>query len=159
MAALICSGRTIPDIYGMATSWVFLYYLRLSNWRTRNFPPGSSNVPLTPLPLLCYTLVHMEVNGMNGALAVRANEISNDFIQSVKNTYKTQRVVVLAEKEYQKMQNAKERHNAEYLAKLAQSTSKVIPRRKEGAITADDVMSPCLSTAGWKFDREAAHER
>jgi antitoxin YefM len=58
----------------------------------------------------------MEVNGMNGALAVRANEISNDFIQSVKNTYKTQRVVVLAEKEYQKI--VKARHNAEYLSKL-----------------------------------------
>jgi PHD/YefM family antitoxin component YafN of YafNO toxin-antitoxin module len=55
---------------------------------------------------------------MNGALAVRANEISNDFIQSVKNTYKTQRVVVLAEKEYQKMQKEKAWHNAEYLAKL-----------------------------------------
>ncbi|MDR3275786.1 MAG: hypothetical protein LBT11_01020 [Treponema sp.] len=119
---------------------------------------------------------------MNGALAVQANEISNDFIQRVKNTYKTQRVVVLAEKEYQKMQKEKAWHNAEYLAMLdrsfrqleegkvvvktmeeldemAQPSSKVIPRRKEGAITADDVMSPCLSTAGWEFDREAAHER
>jgi antitoxin YefM len=53
---------------------------------------------------------------MNGALAVKANEISNDFIQSVKNTYKTQRVVVLAEKEYQEI--VKARRNAEYLSKL-----------------------------------------
>jgi uncharacterized protein YnzC (UPF0291/DUF896 family) len=56
---------------------------------------------------------------MNGTLAIRANEISNDFIQTVKNTYKTQRVVVLAEKEYQEMQKA--RRNAEYLAKLDRS--------------------------------------
>jgi antitoxin YefM len=53
---------------------------------------------------------------MNGALAERANEISSDFIQNVKNTYKTQRVVVLAEKEYQEI--IKARRNAEYLAKL-----------------------------------------
>ncbi|MDR3337751.1 MAG: hypothetical protein LBT16_11150 [Treponema sp.] len=53
---------------------------------------------------------------MNGALAVQANEISNDFIQRVKNTYKTQRVVVLAEKEYQEI--VKARRNAEYLSKL-----------------------------------------
>jgi PHD/YefM family antitoxin component YafN of YafNO toxin-antitoxin module len=55
---------------------------------------------------------------LNGTLAVRANEISNDFIQRVKSTYKTQRVVVLAEKEYQKMQKEKEWRNAEYLSKL-----------------------------------------
>jgi hypothetical protein len=42
---------------------------------------------------------------------------------------------------------------------VVQPTSKVIPRRKDGAITAEDVISPCLSTAGWKFDREEANER
>jgi hypothetical protein len=31
----------------------------------------------------------------------------------------------------------------------------VISRR----ITAEDVLAPCIHTAGWKFNREEAHER
>jgi hypothetical protein len=31
--------------------------------------------------------------------------------------------------------------------------------RKKGRISAEDVLAPCISTAGWKFNREEAHER
>jgi hypothetical protein len=42
---------------------------------------------------------------------------------------------------------------------VVRAPSKVVPRRKEGAITAADVLSPCLSTVGWKFNRDEANER
>jgi hypothetical protein len=31
--------------------------------------------------------------------------------------------------------------------------------RKNDRIRAEDVLAPCISTVGWKFNREEAHER
>jgi hypothetical protein len=56
---------------------------------------------------------------MNAAVAIQANKIDNDFIQNVKKTYRSQKIVVVPEADYQEMLKAK--HNAEYLAKLDRS--------------------------------------
>jgi antitoxin YefM len=48
--------------------------------------------------------------------SIRANEITPDFVQSVKKTYKNKKVVVIPDQDYKKMLKAW--RNAEYLAKL-----------------------------------------
>jgi hypothetical protein len=56
---------------------------------------------------------------MNATVAIQANKIDNDFIQGIKKTWRTQKIVVVSETDYHEMLKAK--RNAEYLAKLDRS--------------------------------------
>jgi hypothetical protein len=55
---------------------------------------------------------------MNTAYHIKASELSNELIQTIKKTFKTNNIVVLPETDYNML---KDRHNAEYLAKLDKS--------------------------------------
>ncbi|GAB6393493.1 MAG: hypothetical protein MdMp014T_2866 [Treponematales bacterium] len=51
---------------------------------------------------------------MNAAMQIRTNDIPAGLVQTLKNTFRGQTVVVLPEAEYREM--AKAKRNAEYLA-------------------------------------------
>ncbi|MDR1788396.1 MAG: hypothetical protein LBR16_08125 [Treponema sp.] len=40
-----------------------------------------------------------------------------------------------------------------------QRASKTLPYQNKKQFSANDVLPPCISTSGWKFNREEAHER
>jgi hypothetical protein len=56
---------------------------------------------------------------MNGTLVVQADEIGADFVGTLKSMFKSERIVIVPEREYEDL--TREKHNNEYLKKLAKS--------------------------------------
>jgi hypothetical protein len=56
---------------------------------------------------------------MNDMLTVQADEIGSDFIETLKTMYKSERIVIVPETEFNDL--TREKHNREYMGKLARS--------------------------------------
>jgi hypothetical protein len=53
---------------------------------------------------------------MNGTLTIQTDEIGNDFIETLKSTFKSERVVIVPETEYADL--IREKNNSGYLKKI-----------------------------------------
>ncbi|MDR3336632.1 MAG: hypothetical protein LBT16_05450 [Treponema sp.] len=56
---------------------------------------------------------------MDGTLTVRTDKIGNDFIEILKSTFRSEKIVILPEAEYEDL--TREKRNNEYLEKLTRA--------------------------------------